>query len=94
MELARVEGREIVIRVPIAALRDAFASIDAARDEHDRVRLRVADVVEFADEVCEWLNYESEDGSTPVTDAFDQAMAACVNFGFASGVEEVSHEQA
>lgn len=92
MEIAKIEGREIVIRIPIATLPLAFSMLDVARNPLDDAEiLKVVDPDAFAEEVCELLNEEREDGSTPITDAIDRAMTNTVLYGCAYGVEDATH---
>ena len=74
-ELANIEGDEIVIRVPISAIRHAAS---AALEE---CGVEVTDEREAAKAIVRYLNDEDEEGSTPVHFALDKALTNAVEQG-------------
>lgn len=81
MELAKIEGDEIVIRIKIDALPVAMAGSPLGLDWH------VTDAAEFAKEFVHELNNEQEDGTTPLHVVFDKAMSSAIDNG-CDGIEE------
>lgn len=87
MDLACIEGDEIVVRVPISSLPHA-ASV--AWDEEygfEDHSLRIDDLDEFAKSFVQYLNDEAEDGTTVLHEAFDKAIVKATEqgaFGIAS----------
>lgn len=74
LDLAAIDGNEIVIRVKISALKTAFEAHPNGIAEDFRITsLRTA-----AESLVRCLNREEEDGTTPVhrlfDDAFDEAL--------------------
>lgn len=81
-ELVSIEGDEIVIRVPILALPDAFKYCDYVEGfDPEGPRPCVTDAAVFARELLGELQREEEDGSTVVTEMLDDAMRAAVENG-------------
>lgn len=80
----KIEGREIVIRIPFDTLKTAW---DLGPQLGDYPRCEVSDVDTFAKVVCDYLQYEDEDGSTVIHAALDSAMRDAVEDG-CDGVEE------
>jgi hypothetical protein len=73
-ELVRIEGDEIVIRVPISAIPDAAAvSFDDAFGYLDH-NCRVTDAALAAESIVRALRHESEDGTTLVHEMLDSAV--------------------
>jgi hypothetical protein len=73
-EMASIEGEDLVIRVPIAALADAAKVAfdeEYGLEQHD---CRVADPRKAAKAVLRVLNSEDEQGSTPVHGLLDKAV--------------------
>lgn len=86
-ELANIEGEEIVIRIPVAALPGAA---QVAWDEQygfEQHSLRVCDVAAFAKEFVRELNSEAEDGTTLIHIVLDKAAVNAAENG-AEGLEE------
>lgn len=86
-QLANIEGTEIVIRVPISAIR--FAASTALED----CNVIVTDERKAATAIVRYLNDEDEEGSTPVHFALDKALSEAVEqgeegFSFAEEEEE------
>lgn len=75
MELAKIEGDEIVIRVKIEALPCAMAGSPLGAEIH------VTDAAVFAEEFVRALNDEDEVGTTLLHKAFDRAMANATESG-------------
>jgi len=87
MELAKIEGAELVIRIPVEAF--AIAPL-VAFDRHfgfGEHSYAIADVEVFAREVVRELNDEAEDGTTAVHLMLDRACIRAVENG-AEGVSE------
>jgi len=53
---------------------------------------KVTEPVAFAKEVCYVLNYEREDGTTPIHMMFEKAFTGAIGQG-AEGIEEVSEDE-
>lgn len=79
--MAAIEGDQVVIRVPIAALPVAMSGSPIWHDCH------VTDAAVFAVEFVRALNEEEEDGTTLLHRAFDKAMSNAVESG-CDGVAE------
>lgn len=79
--LARIEGNEIVIRVPISAIPFAAECMDANLYGNQSPTFRVSDLDAFASEIVLQLNCEEEDGSTPITQLLDNAMDQAIDSG-------------
>jgi hypothetical protein len=71
---ATVEGDELVIRIGIGTL--AFAAEHCCLCEDD-----VVDPAQLARDVCRELNRAEEDGSSPITALFDDAISAAFEDG-------------
>lgn len=85
---ARIEGDQIVIRVPISTLPIAFdACPDAPRDDKAEATYIVTDAPTFAKGIVHYLNDESEDGTTRIHRMLDSAMLEALEQG-EEGVEE------
>jgi hypothetical protein len=76
---AIIEDGAIVIRVPIANLQ-AIMDGGFACNAYDK-RYKVTDPEGFAKEICDALNDEDEEGTTPVHRRFDEAINAALNSG-------------
>lgn len=91
-ELAKIEGDEIVIRIPLAAIPYAASlalsehgyAIDEATAE---TRVVITDTRKFAEDMLRALNEESEDGSTRVHLTLDAAVCIAYEQG-SEGAEE------
>ena len=87
--LAAIEGDEIVIRVPIAAI--PFAA-DIAMDfewfHGEDATMKIVDAKLFAEDLLTELLREDEEGTTMVHLMLDKAILAAVEAG-AEGVEEI-----
>ncbi len=68
----------IVIRVPFSVLPDA---LEQNPRDGSYVGGKVTSVQGFANEVVRELNAEAEDGTTPIHELFDRAMAAAIENG-------------
>jgi hypothetical protein len=79
MDMAKIEGTEIVIRIPLAALPNA-ASVawDDAYGEHD---IAVVDLEAFAKDFVLELVREEEDGTTLVHLMLDKAAVKAAENG-------------
>lgn len=87
---AVIEGDNIVIRVPIAAIPVAFeAWPDAPRNDEADPLYRVTDAATFAKGIVRYLNDESEDGTTRIHLMLDSAMNEALEQG-EEGVEEIA----
>lgn len=75
---AKIEGDEIVFRVPIAFLPDI---VEGAEDSG-----KVTDAAISARELLTELNHEDETGSTPFHRMFDECISEAINQG-AEGIE-------
>lgn len=76
MEMAKIEGGEIVIRVPFEAIPDAAkVAFDEEWGEEEH-GIAVVDAAVFAGELVRALNDEQEDGTTLADLMLDKA---CVN---------------
>lgn len=74
-ELANIEGDEIVIRVPIAAISTAASIV------LDELEVEITDEREAAKSIVRYLNDEDEEGTTPVHVALDKALTNAVEQG-------------
>ncbi len=70
--------RCVVIRVPVSALPGALAQNPRDDSYYD---VRIVDLPGFAVDVVRELNKEAEDGTTPVHELFDKAMAEAIDNG-------------
>lgn len=68
----------IAIRVPVRVLPDALHQ--NPRDD-SCYAVKVVDVPGFAGDVVRELNAEAEDGTTPIHELFDKAMATAIDNG-------------
>ena len=79
-----IECSEIVIRLSVEALVTSFDGcpyVQGFDPEEDGVP-RISDLDEFAESVVGALQEEREDGSTFLTDAFDNAYKRVVEYGY------------
>ena len=83
MELAKIEGEEIVIRVPLAVLEAASTVV---WDQRGYGAYRVTDLPTYAKALVGALNRESENGTTFVHRALDDAAVHALDQG-CEGVE-------
>lgn len=97
VELCRVEGDELVIRVKVEALATA-AEITLPElleiDPRQKRPVKVTDQAGWAKEIADTLNTEvSEDGRTRITNMIDGAFKHALEYG-AEGIEiEESREE-
>ena len=90
MDLANLEGDEVVIRIPVSALAHA-ASV--AWDEaygFEQHTLHVGNLEDFTKEFLTYLNQESETGETVLHAAFDKAIFNATEagaFGICDGAD-------
>lgn len=93
-DLAKLEGDEIVIRVPLAAIphaakiafEEANYSVDESTGETSMV---VTNARTFALDMIRELNAESEDGSTPIHYLLDRAVIDASEGG-SEGVDDAT----
>lgn len=79
MGAAKIEGDEIVIRVPVSAVAiGAPFAFDAHYGKHD---IAVEDPEVFAREIVCQLNAEAENGDTAVVRMLDKACVAAAEAG-------------
>jgi hypothetical protein len=79
--MIKIENDEIVLRIPIAALKDAaMVAFDDAMgfQQHS---FFIEDVNLFAKELVYELNKENEKGSTVIHKMLDKTVIACLNEG-------------
>lgn len=76
-ELAKIEGKEIVIRVKLAALKTAFDAHPNGYAED----YRISKLKDAADSIVNRLNEEEEDGTTPIHRLFDAAFEEALEKG-------------
>ncbi len=88
MELARIEGDEIVIRIPIASLGESHTVPGELMDDYLEPAVKVTDPVAFAQEMIRVLNAEDEEGTTAVHILLDETFVAAYEGG-AEGIIEV-----
>ena len=85
MDLAKIEGDELVIRLPMEVLITATTHCDdlATYDEEkgDYRKVEVTDPQAWMKAVVTELNSESEDGTTPVHIMFDKAFSEAAEQG-------------
>lgn len=81
MSLARIEGDDVVIRVPIAALAEEHVIPSDLLDSEFRPKVRVTDAAAFAADFVHALNAEAENGDTMVHRLLDQAFTLAVGEG-------------
>lgn len=87
---AVIEGAEIVIRVPLASLATV---VDGAWMCHGiEPRLKVTDAAAFARDLCDALNDEDDEGSTPVHRLFDVGIQGAYERG-AEGICEHDEQE-
>jgi hypothetical protein len=89
---ATVEGGRLVISIGVDTLAFAFENGEENNPFNEQAndferQLRIADPLQFAEDVCRELNDEAEDGSTPFTRFFDSMMEAAVENG-SLGIED------
>ncbi|MFS4580387.1 hypothetical protein [Phaeobacter sp. C3_T13_0] len=92
-DLAKIEGDEIVIRMPIATIPVAVNAGWAAHKVDTPVR--VDDPRAFAKEMLHTLNAEQDDrgGNTLVMDIMDQAINGAIEFGAGEVITEEEAEK-
>lgn len=84
-KLAKIDGEEIVIRFPIAALTGVVPyALERAWGARN---IAVVDKVAFAEELVVELNREEENGDTPVHRMIDNAVVRAAD----NGVEGLSY---
>ncbi len=88
MELANIEGKEIVIRVKISALKTAFEAHPNGLAED----YRLTSLKTVADSLVRRLNDEEEDGTTPVHRLFDAAFEEALEQGDEGFAERAKSE--
>lgn len=72
---AYTEDGNLVISIPFHALATAARLSDYFFDcANNNIHLVIPDEVVFAESVCNALNLEEEDGSTPITKILDDAI--------------------
>ena len=76
-DLAKIEGKEIVIRVKISALKKAFEYHPNGLAED----YRLTNLPTVADSLVRRLNSEEEDGTTPVHRMLDTALEEALEQG-------------
>lgn len=79
-----LEGGELVIRIGIDVLKMAAEHCPGIIDwegEYDYPWLKIDDADEFAKDVVQGLLHEQEDGSTTISDCFDEAIKLAVDDG-------------
>lgn len=86
MDMAKIEGDEIVIRLSLDTLVTATDACPAFTEQYDEAtdsyrRAEVADRAVWAREVVRELNSESEDGTTLVHLMFDKAFLQAAEQG-------------
>lgn len=91
MDMAKIEGDEIVIRLSFDALVTATNASPAFTEQYDEATdsyqlPKVTDRAVWAKAVVEELNSESEDGTTLVHLMFDKAFEGAVEQG-AEGIQ-------
>lgn len=83
--LAKIEGDEIVIRVPLAAIPHAaqlaLSEHGYSTDDNAWTRIQITDPRTFAADMCRAMNDESEDGSTRVHLLLDAAVCVAYEQG-------------
>ena len=87
----KIEGNELVVRIEFDTLEYAAANCAYFWDGEsgtDTPTVKVMDPFLFAEEVCRHLNNEEEDGSTLLTNMFDNGIISAVE----DGCEGVAHE--
>lgn len=77
LDLANIEGKEIVIRVKFSALKTAFEAHPNQLAED----YRLTSLKTVADSLVRRLNEEEEDGTTPVHRLFDAAFEEALEQG-------------
>lgn len=91
--LAKIEGDEIVIRVPLAAIPHAaqlaLSEHGYSTDDNAWTRIEITDPRAFAADMCRAMNDESEDGSTRVHLLLDAAVCIAYEQG-SEGAEEAT----
>ncbi len=80
-ELARIEGEEIVIRIPLQGLVSAMESHPLRGDPAQPPECRIVDLPAFAREVVDCLNDFGEGNDCPVTEMLDDAMHDVIDAG-------------
>ncbi len=85
MSEARIEGNDIVIRIPIDSLPQVVEGSWAIG--YMSTRYDVTEPSIFAKALVHELNYEDEQGTTPVHKLFDSMIEEAINQG-AEGIEE------
>lgn len=90
--LAKIEGDEIVIRLPIAAIpfaaSVAFTECNYDLDDDGEPKMEVSDADAFAPYLVTALSADSEDGTTPVHQLLDRMIVAACEQG-AEGVTDI-----
>jgi len=77
LDLANIEGDDIVIRIAISALPTAFEAHPNQLAED----YKLTDLRTVAESLVYRLNYEEEDGTTPVHHLFDAAFEEALEQG-------------
>lgn len=78
-EMVSIEGNQIVMRVPISAVRDAAGY--AFEDAWGQHNIEVIDEAEFAKELVTELRRERENGATMIHDMLDKACVRAAENG-------------
>jgi hypothetical protein len=80
-ELARIEGEEIVIRIPLQGLVSAMESHPFRGDPALPPKCRITDLPAFAREVVDRLNDFDDSNDCPITEMLDNAMEHVIENG-------------
>lgn len=83
-DLANIKGKNIVISIPISALK--YAAEMAFGKYPSLSEYRVTDAKAFAEALCGELNTEEENGDTPVHRMLDAACLSALDSG-CEGIE-------
>lgn len=81
-----IENDEIVVRMPIDNLKNAFELSPHIQNHLYPDVAHVSNLFDFTNSVVEALQTEKEDGSTFIHDAFDSAFEYVIEWGL-EGVE-------
>lgn len=84
-DFAKIEGKEIVVRIKISALKQC---VEYATTQAFGEAVKLTNKHKFAKEFVRQLNDEAEDGETILHRAFDEAIVQAIEQG-AEGVRHI-----
>jgi hypothetical protein len=86
--MAKIVGKNIVIKIPISVLKEEYIIPDELLDDYFRPTVKITNLKEFVEDFIAELNREEENGETPIHRLLDKAFTDAIDNG-SIGSEEV-----